>query len=67
MSEDKKISRRDWFRLRPSPKVSEDTAKPTTNSMGEVLSGLQAIDHPVNHDGMDLTELPPMREAFLSK
>ncbi|NQV25522.1 MAG: hypothetical protein HQ518_14275 [Rhodopirellula sp.] len=35
--------------------------------MGEVPNGLQAIAHPVNHDGMDLAELPPMREALLSE
>jgi len=34
--------------------------------MGETSHGLQPIEHPVNHDGMDLTELPPMREAMLS-
>lgn len=35
--------------------------------MGETPNGLQAIAHPVNHDGMDLAELPPMREALLSE
>ena len=35
--------------------------------MGETPNGLQAIAHPVNHDGMDLAELPPIREALLTE
>jgi hypothetical protein len=27
---------------------------------------LKPIEHPPNHDGLDLSELPPMREAILS-
>ena len=84
MTDDSKMSRRDWFRLRP--RLSEsggteskgtgsnriesnatETNKAVNHSMGEVPNGLQAIAHPVNHDGMDLSELPPMREALLSE
>jgi hypothetical protein len=76
MADDPKMSRRDWFRLRPRPaesndKVSESKSDKTPNgpehSMGETPNGLQAIAQPVNHDGMDLAELPPMREALLSE
>ena len=35
--------------------------------MGEAPNGLQPIAHPENHDGMNLSELPPMREALLSE
>jgi hypothetical protein len=77
MTDDHKMSRRDWFRLRPRPAESNDTDSNDTgsdktvdaprHSMGETPNGLQAIAHPVNHDGMDLAELPPMREALLSE
>jgi len=77
MANDDKMSRRDWFRLRPR-RTGSDDAKPsgiestlTVNApnltMGEVPDRLQPVAHPVNHDGMDLSELPPMREAILSK
>ena len=62
MSDTPNLSRRDWFRLRlphqdqwlgetPAPKQA---------------AGLQAIEHPPNYDGMNLDELPPLREAMLS-
>jgi hypothetical protein len=59
-----KVSRRDWFRLKiphqnQSLGVDEATA--------EVSKQLEAIEHPPNHDGLDLNELPPMREALLSE
>lgn len=75
MSDNNKMSRRDWFRLRPrhdkpeSP-PSEALADASTDgdcSMGEAPNGLQPIAQPENHDGMDLSELPPMREALLSE
>lgn len=58
-----KLSRRDWFRLR-GPNVTQTTQQ----SSQEIRSqrALQPIEHPPNHDGMDLSELPPMREALLS-
>lgn len=39
----------------------------TEHFMGEAPTGLQAIAHPENHGGMNLAELPPMREALLSE
>lgn len=55
------ISRRDWFRLRspasPSAKQQRLGADPP--------AGLQSIDEPVNHGGVDLSALPPMHEAIL--
>ena len=58
-----KISRRDWFRLRPAtaPKASGELVGHDANH-----KRLKPIEHPPNHDGMDLSELPPMREAALS-
>jgi hypothetical protein len=32
----------------------------------ESANGLKPIQQPPNHDGMDLSKLPPMREAILS-
>ncbi len=72
MSESKKMSRRDWFRLRiPKPK-QEPKREPSQEStrqapMGQTAPGLQPIEHPVNHDMMDLSQLPPMREALLTR
>ena len=75
MAEGKKISRRDWFRLiprrseseTPEGNVASETTSAATASMGASSRGLQSIPHPENHDGLDLAELPPMREAFLSE
>ena len=71
------MSRRDWFRLRPRhvvPQASsptdvteEPTGDSRQHSMGESPNGLQPVAHPENHDGMNLAELPPMREALLSE
>ncbi len=57
------ISRRDWFRIRPDnrkPLLGSQTGKPDEPS-------LSPIAHPPNHDGMDLSQLPPLREARLSE
>ena len=65
MSDAKKMSRRDWFRL--ARRSNTDGANPSAdNSMGDRADGLEPIDRPVNHDGMDLSQLPPMREATLT-
>lgn len=53
------MTRRDWFRLRPKPQAPG-------KRIGQQAPDLQAIPQPVNHDGMDLSELPPMREAMLA-
>jgi len=79
MTDDIKMSRRDWFRLRPrrvepstQPELTanESPGEPpiaTVHSMGEARNGLQPIAHPENHDGMNMAELPSMREAMLSE
>lgn len=52
------MSRRDWFRLR----------RPKVELMGsEQTSPLRPTEQPPNHDGMDLSELPPMHEAILNE
>ena len=73
MSDATKISRRAWFRLRPPEPPPEPSSTPEslpekarTASVGHTAAGLSDIAHPPNHDGMDLSELPPMREALLS-
>jgi len=53
------MSRRDWFRLRKRPAPSE------ARLGAEETSGLQSIEEPVNHGGVDLASLPPMHEAVL--
>lgn len=75
MSDTSKMSRRDWFRLLPCRPESETptdiapvaTGNTATHSIGASPQCLQTIPHPENHDGMNLAELPPMREAFLSE
>ena len=65
MSDAKKMSRRDWFRL--ARRAKTDGANPSAdNSMGDRADGLEPIERPVNHDGMDLSQLPPLREASLT-
>jgi hypothetical protein len=67
MANENKMSRRDWFRLRPYRAAPEKIADRNEHSMGDQSQNLQPVPQPVNHDGMDLSELPPMREAFLSE
>ncbi|QDV26203.1 hypothetical protein [Aureliella helgolandensis] len=68
MTDKPQVSRRDWFRLRvpPRPDVEASSTSPQT-AIGAAAAGLQPVPEPVNHDGMDLSQLPPMREAFLSE
>jgi hypothetical protein len=68
MSEPPKMSLRDWFRLRPSDakQRSKSANQSSENSIGQEARGLEPIAHPENHDGMDLSQLPPMREAVLT-
>lgn len=57
------MTRRDWFRLRstqPNRSLGAQGGKGTENP------DLAPIDLPPNHHGMDLSELPPMREAMLT-
>lgn len=75
MSDNARISRRDWFRLRPVRRVDEPlpgnamVASPTqpAHSMGQTQEALQPVNLPENHGGIDLAELPPMREMMLSE
>jgi len=67
------MSRRAWFRLRPQEAEAEPQPNPQLPSaterkaaVGQTAVGLSEVAHPPNHDGMDLSELPPMREALLS-
>jgi hypothetical protein len=68
MSDSPKLSRRDWFRLRPATakQQSDSASRPSEVSIGQEARGLQPIAHPENHDGLDLSQLPPMREAVLT-
>lgn len=66
-----KLSRRDWFRLRvphQNQMLDEQVALQENQVVSKTIdsSGLKPIEHPPNHDGLDLSELPPMREATLS-
>jgi len=63
MSESKNISRRDWFRL----KVKRENRTLGNEPAQKQTDTLQPIEHPPNHDGLDLNELPPMRQADLSQ
>lgn len=70
MTQENKLSRREWFRLagrKKSPTGQETPGPSNADSMGDSSKGLQPIEHPINHDGMDLSELPPMREAVLAE
>lgn len=60
---DQKLTRRDWFRLRKPHQnqlLSTQSAAATSSP-----TPLSSIEHPVNHHGMDLSQLPPMSEAEL--
>ncbi|MFT5525047.1 MAG: hypothetical protein ACI9HK_003013 [Pirellulaceae bacterium] len=52
------MSRRDWFRLRIPDEANR--------ALGNDSPKTQAVEQPVNHGGMDLSELPPVHEAYLS-
>lgn len=69
---DAKMSRRAWFRLRPptqqEPPAPAAAIEPIRDpAVGQQTIGLAPVEQPPNHDGMDMSELPPMREAILSK
>jgi hypothetical protein len=75
MPENARISRRDWFRLKPVPAVTETppvnavaaSSSQPLHSMGQAQEGLQPVELPENHGGINLAELPPMRECMLSE
>lgn len=65
MSDSNRMSRRDWFRL-ARRKKADGPKQSGESSIGDQANALEPIEHPVNHDGMDLSQLPPMREATLT-
>ena len=72
MSENVRMSRRDWFRLRPQRSEAETVldSTPVVNhkpAMGHSQEALQPVAFPENHGGVNLTELPPMCEGLLSE
>ncbi len=66
-----KITRRDWFRLRGQHQnrmlapTESGVNEFEVNESGVKQDVLSPVAPPVNHDGLDLSELPPMREAIL--
>ena len=59
MSSKDQLTRRDWFRLRLS--------KPNHDRLGaDQQSGMKPVAELPNHDGLDLSELPPVHEALLA-
>lgn len=55
-------TRREWFRLR-RPHQNRLLGQPDAAASS---AALKPVELPPNHDGMDMSELPPMREALLS-
>lgn len=71
MPENTRMSRRDWFRLRPSRSQDDNVVDSSSANvhkpiMGQAQEGLRPVAFPENHGGMNLAELPPMRESLLS-
>ena len=72
MSENTRMSRRDWFRLRPQRSEAKTPSESTSAVdrkpvMGQSQEALQPVAYPENHGGVNLTELPPMCEGLLSE
>ena len=72
MSENARMSRRDWFRLRPQRSEGETPLDSTPvvdrkPVMGQSQEALQPVAFPENHGGVNLTELPSMCEGLLSE
>lgn len=72
MPENTRMSRRDWFRLSPT---RDDMKTPVINApaptrepiIGHGQEALRPVTVPENHGGINLSELPPMRESQLTK
>ena len=58
---------RDWYRLHRSRTGERLEPGRKGATIGKAAVGLKPITEPVNHDGMDLSILPPMREALISQ
>ena len=71
MSENVRMSRRDWFRLRPH-RSEVEILKVSTSVVdrrpviGQSQETLQPVAFPENHGSINLAELPPMCEGLLS-
>ncbi len=57
------VTRRDWFRL----KKTHENQLLTDKQQPRQQTVLKPIEHPTNHVGMDLKQLPPLCEAELSR
>ena len=74
MNDSKKPSRRDWFRLNVPVKNQSEIGEDRGNRQSTLDSDssdpsksiLKAVELPPNYGGVELAELPPMREAVLS-
>lgn len=66
MSDSENLSRRDSFRIR-FLRQEPASASNRQASVGEQAVGLNPVAQLLNHDGMDMADLPPMREAILSR
>ncbi|MCA9131019.1 MAG: hypothetical protein R3C12_21680 [Planctomycetaceae bacterium] len=72
MPENTRMSRRDWFRLRPA---RDDVKAPVIDApeltrepvIGHGQETLRPVAVPENYGGINLADLPPMRESLLSK
>jgi hypothetical protein len=63
---EKPITRRDWFRLKQRPDILSDSAAEAPARLPRVLDqNFDSIPLPPNHDGLDLSALPPICEAML--
>jgi hypothetical protein len=60
-----KISRRDWFRLNKAPLKQSTIPSAQTKQTTVSQNGLKPVTAPINHIGLDLSQLPPMTEAEL--
>lgn len=69
MGQNQKPSRRDWFRLmwKDSEKVAEPQSEKNKEQPSVEKPVLNPVSQPVNHGGLDLSELPPMRQADLTE
>jgi len=66
MADDPKQPRPDWYRLQSAD--AKGRPRPLSElAVGPGTPGLKPIAHPENHDGLDLSQLPPMREAVLTE
>ncbi len=64
MTHSEQRSRREWFRLiQPARNPKNNFLDSATRIDGSEV--MVPVEQPPNHDGLDLSQLPPMREAML--